>query len=77
MKELLQKIVLIMHNFHKNMQESKIKNIQSDYGYHPEHCVSLNLSREQRSVCGQLRCGPVTSGGENWTQDRKCLLCDL
>lgn len=55
--------------------------IKGNYG--PEHYVTLNLSRAQRSVCAQLRCGilPLALETEPFhsipEEDRKCCLCDL
>ena len=51
--------------------------------YHPEHYVTLNLSRAQRSICAQLRCGILPLALETGRfysipeEDRKCHLCDL
>lgn len=51
--------------------------------YHPEHYVTLNLTRAQRSVCAQLRCDILPLAVEtgrfhsNPEENRKCHLCDL
>lgn len=55
--------------------------IKDNYG--PEHCVTLNLSRAQQSICAQLRCGILPLALETGRfhsipeEDRKCCMCDL
>ncbi len=53
------------------------------FAYEPEHYVTLNLSRAQRSVCAQLRCGILPLAIETGRyhsvpeENRMCLLCDI
>ena len=52
-------------------------------GYHPELYVTLNLTRIQRSICAQYRCGILPLALETGRfhsipeDERKCQLCDL
>ncbi|KAJ0067607.1 hypothetical protein NL108_008777 [Boleophthalmus pectinirostris] len=60
-----------------------MKNIYLKDCFGPEPYVTLNLSRGQRSVCAQLRCGTLPLASETGRfhsvpeEERTCAPCDL